>query len=119
MTYRQRLARLEAKSDLRHPKEQKVILLNFMGPDGPDDADFATTLDHEPLHFHRRPEETAEMFEERVCDELRVREEHNRRKKPVQVIMFRCNSEREGPQSGSPPGHHDQRRLTEGATEPS
>ena len=43
MTYRQRLARLEAKSDLRHPKEQKVILLNFIGPDGPDDADFATT----------------------------------------------------------------------------
>jgi len=36
MTYRQRLSRLEAKSDLRHPKEQKLILLNFMGPDGPD-----------------------------------------------------------------------------------
>ena len=79
MTYRQRLSRLEAKSDLRHPKEQKVILLNFMGPDGPDDPDFATTLDHEPLRFHRRLEETAEMFQERVCDELRIRDEHNAR----------------------------------------
>ena len=44
---------------------------------------------------HRRLEETAEMFEERVCDELRVRDEHNRRKNPVQVIIFQCNSERE------------------------
>ena len=48
MIYRQRLSRLEAKSDLRHPKEQKVILLNFIGPDGPDNADFATTLDQRP-----------------------------------------------------------------------
>ena len=102
MTYRQRLARLEAKSDLRHPKEQKLILLNFMGPDGPDDPDFATTLDHEPLCFHRHPEETAAMFQERVCDELRVREEHNRRKKPVQVIVFQCNSERSTNELGGP-----------------
>jgi len=94
MTYRQRLSRLEAKSDLRHPKKQMQILLNFIGPDGPDDADFATTLDHEPLHFHRHPEETVAMFQERVCDELRVREEHFRRKKPVQVIVLQCNSER-------------------------
>src|SRR5208337_5030761 len=100
MTYRQRLSRLEAKSD---PKEQKLILLNFVGPDGPDDADFATTLDHEPLCFHRRLEETAEMFQERVCDELRVREEHIRRKYPVQVIVFQSNSERDGSQAGSPP----------------
>ena len=35
------------------------------------------------------------MIQERVCDELRVREEHNRRKKPVQVIVFQSNSERE------------------------
>jgi hypothetical protein len=34
------------------------------------------------------------MFQERVCDELRVREEHFRRKKPVQVIVLQCNSER-------------------------
>jgi hypothetical protein len=119
MTYRQRLSRLEAKSDLRHPKEHMQIHLNFIGPDGPEDADFATTLDDEPLCFHRRPEETVEMFEERVCGELRVRDEHNARKYPVQVIVFQCNSERDGPQSGSPPGHPDQRRLTEGATEPS
>ena len=79
--------------DLRHPKKQKLILLNFMGPDGPDDADFATTLDADPLCFHRRPEETVAMFEERVCDELRLRDEHNRYKKPVQVIIFQCNSE--------------------------
>ena len=77
MTYRQRLSRLEAKSDLRHPKEQKLILLNFIGPDGPEDAGFATTLDADPLRFHRRPEETVAMFKERVCDELRVRDEHN------------------------------------------
>jgi hypothetical protein len=93
VTYRQRLTRLEEKSDLRHPKEQKLILLNFIGPDGPEDADFATTLDADPLCFHRHPEETVAMFEERVCDELRVREEHNRRKYPVQVIVFQCNSE--------------------------
>ena len=93
MTYRQRLSRLEAKSDLRHPKEQKLILLNFIGPDGPKDADFATTLDDKPLRLHRRPEETVAMFEERVCDELRVREELNRRKYPAQVIVFQCNSE--------------------------
>ena len=96
MTYRQRLARLEAKSDLRHPKE------HFMGPDGPDDPDFATTLDHEPLRFHRHPEATVEMFQERVCDELRVREQHNRRKKPVQVIVFQCNSERSTNELGGP-----------------
>ena len=101
MTYRQRLSRLEAKSDLRHPQEQRVILLNFIGPDGPDDADYATTLDADPLRFHRRPEETVEMFEERVCDELRVRDEHNRRKMPVQVIIFQCNSERAVNQSVS------------------
>jgi hypothetical protein len=65
MTYRQRLSRLEAKSELRHPKEQKLILLNFIGPDGPEDADFATTLDADPLCFHRHPEETVAMFEER------------------------------------------------------
>ena len=59
-----------------------------MGPDGPEDADFATTLDHDPLCFDRHPEETVAMFEERVCDELRVRDEHNRRKNPVQVIVF-------------------------------
>ena len=83
------------------PKEQKLILLSFVGPDGQDDADFATTLDADPLCFHRRPEETAEMFEERVCDELRVREEHNRRKKPVQVIVFR-NSGRSTNELGGP-----------------
>ena len=57
MAYRQRLSRLEAKSD-PHPKEQKLILLNFIGPDGPEDADFATTLDADPLAFiaiPRRP----------------------------------------------------------------
>jgi hypothetical protein len=95
MTYRQRLSRLEAKSDLRHPKEQKLILLNFIGPDGPEDADFATTLDDEPLCLHRRPEETVATFEERVCDKLRAIDEHNRRKSPVQVIVFQCNSETE------------------------
>jgi hypothetical protein len=100
--YRQRLSRLEAESDLRHPKEQMQILLNFMGPDGPENADFATTLDDEPFCFHRRPEETAATFEERVCDELRVREEHNRRKKPVQVIVFQCNSERSTNELGGP-----------------
>ena len=41
-----------------------------------------------------RPEETVAMFEERVCDEIRVRDEHDPRKKPVQVIIFPCNSER-------------------------
>ena len=51
-------------------------------------------LDADPLCFHRRPEETVAMFEERVCDELRIRDEHNRRKSPVQVIVFQCNSER-------------------------
>jgi hypothetical protein len=76
---------------------------NFIGPDGPDDADFATTtLDADPLCLHRRPEETAAIFEERVCDELRVREEHNRRKKPVQVIVFQCNSERSTNELGGP-----------------
>jgi hypothetical protein len=60
-------------SELRHPKEQKLILLNFIGPDGPEDADFATTLDADPLCFHRHPEETVAMFEERVCDELRAK----------------------------------------------
>ena len=89
-------------SDLRHPKEQKLIILKFIGPDGPEDADFATTLDADPLRFHRRLEESAEMFEERVCDELRVREEHNRRKKPVQVIVFQCNSERSTNELGGP-----------------
>jgi hypothetical protein len=99
--YRQRLSRLEAKSDLRHPKEQKVTLLNFMGPDGPVDADFATTLDADPLCFHRRPEETVAMFQERVCDELRVRDEHNARKNPMRVIIFQCNYERAVNQSVS------------------
>ena len=61
--------------------------------------------DADPLCFHRRPEETVAMFEERVCDELRVSDEYNARKYPVQVIIFQCNSERDGPQSGSPPGH--------------
>jgi hypothetical protein len=94
MTYRQRLSRLEAKSDLRRPKKQKLILLNFIGPDGPEDADFATTLDDKPLCLHRHPEETVAMFEERVSDELRVRDEHNRSKSPMRVIVFQCNSER-------------------------
>ena len=94
MTYRQRLSRLEAKSDLRRPKKQKLILLNFIGPDGPEDADFATTLDDKPLCLHRHPEETVAMFEERVSDELRVRDEHNRSKNPMRVIVFQCNSER-------------------------
>jgi hypothetical protein len=94
MTYKQRLSRLEAKSDLRHPKKQKLILLNFIGPDGPEDADFATTLDADPLCLRRHPEETVAMFEERVCDELCVRDEHNARKIPVRVIVFQCNSER-------------------------
>jgi hypothetical protein len=49
-----------------------------MGPDGPEDADFATTLDADPLCFHRRPEETAAMFEERVCEEPRVGDERDR-----------------------------------------
>jgi hypothetical protein len=40
----------------------------------------AATLDDNPLCLHRRPEETVAMFEERGCDELRVRDEHNRRK---------------------------------------
>jgi hypothetical protein len=102
MAYGQRLSRLEAKSDLRHPKEQKQILLNFIGPDGPEDADFATTLDADPLRLHRGPEETAEMFEERVCDELRVREERNRRKIPVRVVVFQCKSERSTNVLGGP-----------------
>ena len=102
MTYRQRLSRLEAKSDLRRPKKQKLILLNFIGPDGPEDADFATTLDDKPLRLHRRPEETVAMFQERVCDELRVREEHFRRKYPVQVIVFQRNSERSTNELGAP-----------------
>ena len=66
------------------------------------DADFATTLDADPLCFHRHPEETVAMFQERVCDELRVREEHFRRKKPVQVIVFQCNSERSTDELGGP-----------------
>jgi hypothetical protein len=93
MAYRHRLSRLEARSDLRHPKEQMQILLYFIGPDGTHAADFATTLDDEPLCLRRHPEETVAMFEERVCDDLRVREEHNRRKNPVRVIVFQSNSE--------------------------
>jgi hypothetical protein len=85
--------REKAKSNLRHPKEQKLILLNFIGPDGPEDADFATTLDDEPLCLHRRP--AVATFEERACDKLRAIDEHNRRKSPVQVIVFQCNSETE------------------------
>ena len=42
------------------------------------------------------------MFEERVCDELRVREEHIRHKKPVQVIIFQCNSEGSTNELGGP-----------------
>ena len=42
------------------------------------------------------------MFEERVCDALRVREEHNRPKKPVQVIVLQCNSERSTNELGGP-----------------
>ena len=61
--------------------------------DGPEDADFATTLDDDPPCLRRHPEETVAMFEERVCDELCVRGEHNRRKNPVRVIVFQSNSE--------------------------
>jgi len=61
----------------------------------------AATLDDNPLCLHRRPEETIAIFEERGCDELRVRDEHNRRKSPVGVIVFQCNSERAVNQSVS------------------
>ena len=102
MAYRQRLSRLEARSDLLHPKEQKQIPLNFIGPDGTEAADFATTLHADPLCFRRHPEETVAMFEERVSDELRVRDEHYPRKNPVRVIVFQCNSETSTNELGGP-----------------
>jgi hypothetical protein len=72
MSFRQRLARLEARSELRYPQEQMQICVNFINPDGTQDADFVN-LDDEGLYFHRRPDETVAMFKERVFDELRFR----------------------------------------------
>ena len=57
---------------------------------------------HRLSRLCQNPEETAAMFEVRVCDELRVRDEHNPRKKPVQVIIFQCNSERSTNELGGP-----------------
>ena len=96
MAYRQRLSRLEAHSDLRYPKEQIQVRLNFISPDGTQTADFATTLDDDRLSLHRRPEETIAMFKERVSDELSRIDEHNKhpRKNPVRIIVFRPKSER-------------------------